>query len=168
LKITNNTLKTRFEQKKGALESEMRASPEIWEAFHGSPDAKQIANNGFDVGFSRGTNMFGRGIYFAPQSSKANQYTFGKGKGRINGCPEHGDKACTRCTRRILMCLCIMGKQFKPSAPLKDIPGGYHSVVADPKDNPLLARHLKYPEYAILHGHQVIILIRNYLSNINS
>jgi hypothetical protein len=70
LKIKNNTLKTQFDQKRAALESAMGSSPEIWEAFLGSPDAKQIASDEFDVGFSKGTNMFGRGIYFAIHPSR--------------------------------------------------------------------------------------------------
>jgi len=126
---------------------------EIWEAFHGSPSAEKIAEEGFDVSFSGKFNMFGRGIYVAPQSSKANQYTFGANQ----GCKKHGDKACRRCTRQMLICLCIMGKQFDPDAPTRNVPQGFHSVVADPTKNSKIREqhYLRYPEFVLLHGHQV-------------
>jgi hypothetical protein len=125
---------------------------EIWETFHGTPFAMSVAREGFNVSRSSNGNMFGKGVYFAPHSSKSNQYAWG-----VNGgCPSHNDKACTECTRTMLICMCVMGRQFKPNKPKDEPPLGYHSIVADPFSNPNIAQTLKYPEYVIKDGDQVI------------
>ncbi|XP_059482710.1 poly [ADP-ribose] polymerase tankyrase-1-like [Neocloeon triangulifer] len=155
-RIVNTSVKERFEQKKTSIEQEIGGPSDVLEAFHGSPDAEKIAREGFDVSYSKGTSMFGKGLYFAPQSSKANQYCFGKSQGMNQGCSTHKDKSCKICVRRMLICLCVMGRKYKPSQPTQNIPPGFHSVVADPKDSSQLAAHLKYPEYCILHGDQVL------------
>jgi len=143
----------RFNAKKMRIEQELGGKSEIWEAFHGSPFALEIANEGFKVSFSSSRNMFGKGVYFAPHSSKSNQYSWGAN----GGCPTHRDKACTVCTRKMLICECIMGKKFNPSQPNQEAPPGYHSIVADPSENKSLQPYLKYPEYLIRDGDQVCI-----------
>ncbi|XP_059481061.1 poly [ADP-ribose] polymerase tankyrase-1-like [Neocloeon triangulifer] len=154
-KIVNPSVFGRFNLMLGEIERDLNGSSEIIEAFHGSPDATKIAREGFDVSFSKGSIMFGKGIYVAPQSSKANQYCFG----RSRGCPTHRDIACKVCTRQMLICLCVMGRKYKPSQPTQNIPTGFHSVAADPNENTELARHLRYPEYCILNGDQILPVV---------
>lgn len=50
------------------------------------------------------TNMWFiyKGIYFAENSSKSNQYVYGIGGG--TGCPVHKDKSCYICHRYLLHC----------------------------------------------------------------
>ncbi|XP_065331567.1 poly [ADP-ribose] polymerase tankyrase-like [Cloeon dipterum] len=151
-KISNSAANNRrFEAKRTEIERAYSGS-QVWETFHGSPQCDKIVAEGFDVRCSKPSSMFGRGIYVAPHSSKANQYAFGKNK----GCSSHNNTACTICVRKMLVCYCIMGRQFHPNAPTKDIPSGYNSVVADPDTNPQIRQHLKFPEYCILRGEQVL------------
>jgi hypothetical protein len=148
-------LKAKFSRKRKEIRNSTGKKPAIWYAFHGSPSAEKIAEEGFDVSYSKGTNMFGKGIYFAPNSSKANQYSFGKNQ----GCTAHEDKACTICERQMLLCCFIMGKKYKPDGPTENIPNGYHSVVADPGKNELLRQHLRHLEVSVLHGDQVSAML---------
>jgi Poly(ADP-ribose) polymerase catalytic domain len=154
-KINNKTLKQKFELKRASLEREIGSSPEIWEAFHGSPFAEEIAKEGFKASLSFDYLRFGAGIYMAPNSSKANHYTFCTNYEQSLGCHTHDDEACKLCTRRILMCKCIMGKEYTMKKPANKIPNGYDSMVANPAGNPELMEFLQYPEYVIRDTDQV-------------
>jgi Poly(ADP-ribose) polymerase catalytic domain len=125
---------------------EMGRDTDVFEVFHGTPYARQIVNDGFNRDLCHSKNRFGRGFYFSPQSSKANCYAYGVNK----GCPAHNDKACTRCTRQMLICRIAMGEIYSAQqfgAP----PPGYNSIVAEPVD----IHHLYYPEIAVFHPDQV-------------
>jgi hypothetical protein len=128
---------------------ELGKPSENWGVFHGSQNASVIAHNGFSLNLSRSRNRFGQGIYFAPQSSKANCYAFGIKK----GCPTHGDTNCTICVRAMLFCSLTMGRVFSPKK-FGPPPSNYHSVHAEPES----VCGLDYDEIAVFDEDQVHII----------
>jgi len=148
-KVNNSELKAQFERKKQLIEMEIGDESEVWEAFHGSPRAEEIAYNGFDINYSHRANRFGHGVYFAPESSKANSYAYGVNK----GCPIHQSKGCTSCPRTMLICSVIMGRIYSPQSLHTSIPSSYHSIHAKPEK----VHGLNYDEIAVLDEEQVII-----------
>lgn len=155
-KINNPPRKNRFDRKKELFDLEMGKNTDIWEAFHGTQFSRQIVKKGFNPNLCHSKNRFGRGFYFAPESSKANTYAYGVNK----GCPTHNDQACTTCIRQMLICRLAMGKVFmakKFGAP----PPGYNSVVAYPEN----VRRLYYPEIAVFHEDQVGLFVIFYFKH---
>jgi Poly(ADP-ribose) polymerase catalytic domain len=145
-KINHPQLKNRYDKKKELFDLEMGRNTNVYEVFHGTQNARKIAKQGFNPNLCHSKNRFGRGFYFAPESSKANSYAYGVKK----GCPVHNDLACTRCTRQMLICKLAMGNTFnakKMGAP----PPGFNSIVANPEN----VRRLHYPEIAVYHPDQV-------------
>jgi Poly(ADP-ribose) polymerase catalytic domain len=145
-KINHPVRKNSYDKKKRLFDLELGRNTDIYQVFHGTSNARRIVNDGFNGDLCHSKNRFGRGFYFAPQSSKASSYAYGVNK----GCPAHNDRACTRCTRQMLICRIAMGKIYfaqKVGAP----PPGYNSVVADPVN----VHHLDYPEIAVFHPDQV-------------
>lgn len=111
--------------------------------FHGTPNYFQIIRDGFDVSFSRrGRQMFGRGIYFAEDSSKANQYVHKDCK-----CSQHGQIGCYMCDRYLLLCRVMLGATYeaRSSVSLENIEAYYDSISAIPSEK----RNLKYKEYVV-------------------
>ncbi|CAB3362673.1 Hypothetical predicted protein [Cloeon dipterum] len=149
-KINNPELTKIVEKKKSDLNWSTWWRTDERILFHGSPHAKEIAETGFNVGFCSPHSMFGKGIYFTSLSSKANQYAWGNNR----GCPTHKSRACCLCTRTMLICRCVMGKELRTVTPTTMVPPGYHSVVAVPTcaDDSLF---LKFPEFVVLDGSQV-------------
>jgi hypothetical protein len=90
-KINHPQLKKRYDKKKELFDLEMGRNTNVYEVFHGTPNARKIAKQGFNPNLCHSKNRFGRGFYFAPESSKANSYAYGVKK----GCPVHNDLACT-------------------------------------------------------------------------
>ncbi|CAB3362669.1 Hypothetical predicted protein [Cloeon dipterum] len=151
-KIYNPELTKRIEKTK----EELKQLTWIWSAkktnnkrilFHGSPHAKKIAEKGFDVNASSSGNMFGKGIYLTSLSSKANQYVWQR-----KGCPKHKREDCNLCIRTMLICRCVMGKEFRTVTPTTAVPAKYHSIVAIPTCND---SSLKFPEFVFLNENQV-------------
>jgi Poly(ADP-ribose) polymerase catalytic domain len=145
-KIHHPQLKNRYDKKKNLFDLEMGRNTNVYEVFHGTQNARKIVKQGFNPNLCHSKNRFGRGFYFAPESSKANSYAYGVNK----GCPAHNDVACTRCTRQMLICKLAMGNTFnakKIGAP----PPGYNSIEAYPEN----VRRLHYPEIAVYHPDQV-------------
>jgi hypothetical protein len=64
------------------------------------------------------------GVYFAENSSKSNDYSFGLGK----GCPTHNNGKCNQCERTILVCKVALGKIYETKKVLSGLPQDYHSV----------------------------------------
>ncbi|CAB3380430.1 Hypothetical predicted protein [Cloeon dipterum] len=75
--------------------------------YHGSPYVEKIVAEGFRIDESK-NGHFGRGIYFAEDSSKSNYYTLG---GSGNPCPVHKTYTCGECERKMLLCIVALGKQ---------------------------------------------------------
>ncbi|XP_065352995.1 poly [ADP-ribose] polymerase tankyrase-like [Cloeon dipterum] len=148
-KINNPELTKIVEKKKSDLNWSTWWRTDERILFHGSPHAKEIAEKGFNVGVCSPHSMFGKGIYLTSLSSKANQYAWGNNR----GCPTHKNRACCLCTRTMLICRCVMGKELRTVAPTSMVPPGYHSVVAVPTcaDD----TYLKFPEFVFLDGSQV-------------
>ena len=87
----------------------------------------RIVHSGLNIKFSR----FGRGIYFAPNSSKANDYN-------------------QDAMRAILYCKVVCGKEWETQEDQQDLtepPTGYHCVCGMP------GTRLNYPEVVVYNGH---------------
>ncbi|XP_059475187.1 poly [ADP-ribose] polymerase tankyrase-2-like isoform X2 [Neocloeon triangulifer] len=150
-RVVNKDLKRRHDNVKKLILTEMNAKEaELMELYHGSPNAMQIIKDGFSAQYSDNSNMFGVGIYFANFSSKSNQFAWGN----MQGCPPHRDRSCSKCVRHLLVCSCFMGNIYRPTAPTRQVPKGFHSVAAEPGVVPSLC----YPEFAVLNGDQALPL----------
>jgi Poly(ADP-ribose) polymerase catalytic domain len=154
--------KNRFDKKKELFDLEMGRNTDVYEVFHGTQHARKIVKEGFNAELCHSKNRFGRGFYFAPESSKANTYAYGVNK----GCSTHNDQACTRCTRKMLICRLAMGNTYIAKK-IGALPPGYNSVVAHPEN----VHRLHYPEIAVFHPDQVSNLytrVIKYLRNLDS
>lgn len=92
--------------------------------------------------------MFRHGIYFAEDSSKANQYVFNNGC-----CPKHRRNDCYKCLRFLLLVRVMLGKTYHTTAvktSLANLPD-YDSITAEPSTN------LKYREYVVRKGDQTYV-----------
>jgi len=117
--------------------------------FHGSALIDKIQFQGFDHRYANRDGMFGAGIYFAADSSKSNQYTYGFGQ----GCPKHRDKSCYLCERKMIYAQVALGKSFVSEQAMPKLshpPPGFWSVSGEPG----ITEDLKYPEYVIYNGEQ--------------
>lgn len=113
--------------------------------WHGSPAINSIIRKGFDERHASVGGMFGAGIYFAENSSKSNNYIYGINGG--NGCSLHSDKSCYVCSRKILLCQVLLGKQLSNTSSVKHAhaPPGHHSLLGKPsKDGLMFAEHVIY------------------------
>ncbi|XP_059470241.1 poly [ADP-ribose] polymerase tankyrase-like isoform X2 [Neocloeon triangulifer] len=110
--------------------------------FHGSPHAQEIATDGFDRGYAKDSGMFGKGVYFAENSSKSNNYAYGN----FSPCKDHTNRQCELCT----LCKVALGKVFETTSTVKSCPRGYHSVKALPQRG-----FLNHVEYIIYNDDQV-------------
>ncbi|CAB3380233.1 Hypothetical predicted protein [Cloeon dipterum] len=171
LEIKNPVLLERFSRSKQRIECKNGGgSCELVELFHGSPFAIEIAVSGFNEQHCKENNMFGKGnkttigsqrssckeiilvtncVYFTKHASKANQFSWGAN----TGCPEHNDRNCDICLRYLLVCSCLMGKQFRATfQPLAAAPIGFDSIVAEPSS----VKGIKYAEFVLLSGEQAL------------
>lgn len=117
--------------------------------FHGSSLIDKIQLEGFDHRYANRDGMFGAGIYFAADSSKSNQYTFGFNQ----GCPKHKDKSCYICERKMIYAQVALGESFVSPQAIPNLshpPPGFWSVSGEPG----VTEGLKYPEYVIYNGEQ--------------
>ncbi|XP_065883611.1 poly [ADP-ribose] polymerase tankyrase-2-like [Dysidea avara] len=117
--------------------------------FHGSAFVMSIIKSGFDERHAYIGGMFGAGIYFAENSSKSNQYVYGIGGG--TGCPDHSDKSCYQCPRKLLLCRVTLGKPHESLSAFRmaHAPPGHHSVVGKPSPG-----GLSFSEFVIYRGEQ--------------
>ena len=115
--------------------------------YHGTATANlaTILEHNLDhrlAGSNRG-KMFGEGIYFASNASKADLYTR----------PEDDSN-----TRAIIIARVCLGKPYEASDQVQDLklaPSGYHSVRALTKDE---GGRVEYPEYIVYKDTQVLPL----------
>ncbi|XP_059476614.1 poly [ADP-ribose] polymerase tankyrase-1-like [Neocloeon triangulifer] len=118
--IINPTLQSIFEVGKFVIEEEIGGESEVFDLFHGSPEARKIAHEGFDLSLAKDCGIFGKGVYLTEDSYQALDYST---------CPDpESDKS--DCTPQILLCQCIMGKHFRISQFIqcnKRVPPGFHS-----------------------------------------
>jgi tankyrase len=148
-RIVNTKVWERYKyRRKEVADSNNNCSNELM-LFHGSPFISYIIHNGFDERHAYIGGMFGAGIYFAEHSSKSNQYVYGIGGG--NGCPQHKDRSCYSCPRKLLLCRVTLGKPVEQYTAIRiaHAPPGHHSVIGRPS-----AGGLNYPEYVIYRGEQ--------------
>lgn len=148
-RIVNTKVWERYKyRRKEVAESNNNCANELM-LFHGSPFVPYIVHNGFDERHAYIGGMFGAGIYFAEHSSKSNQYVYGIGGG--NGCPEHKNRSCYTCLRKLLLCRVVLGKPVEQYTAVRiaHAPPGHHSVIGRPS-----AGGLNYPEYVIYRGEQ--------------
>ncbi|CAG0899807.1 unnamed protein product [Darwinula stevensoni] len=150
-RIKNDALMKKYNKKmKEFLKNKSRMVNEK-ELFHGSPNADDIVHEGFDEKQST-DGMYGRGIYFAEDSSKSNKYVFP----RDWSCLKHGSikiqrRRCYECKRKMLLCKVMLGKSKNMTKKLRkdDVLAGYDSVTGRAaKDG------LNYEEYVVYRGEQ--------------
>jgi hypothetical protein len=114
--------------------------------FHGTTKHKDIINNGLDPRYGN-AGMFGRGIYFADQSSKSNQYS------RPESCKKNGHaEDCRQCERVMFYCRVVIGKVCERkhgNSSLTVAPDGYDSVKGIPSKG-----GLRFSEYIVYHQYQ--------------
>jgi tankyrase len=150
IELIKNTKQFRaYNTKRGEIaQSQNNHANQRW-LFHGSPSARTIALQGFDKAYSNSNGMFGKGIYFAHDSSKSNQYTIcGPTKVCNNG---HSTYSACDCVREMLYCRVILGKfSVETVAKKEDSRDGFHSVKAVPGDQ------LKYAEYVVYEVDQAL------------
>ncbi|XP_059470849.1 poly [ADP-ribose] polymerase tankyrase-2-like [Neocloeon triangulifer] len=146
-RINNKYTWPRYKKRRAQISKELGGHwVEEKHLFHGSPQAKKIACEGFDRGFAKNSGMFGKGVYFAENSSKSNNYAFGNFK----PCDQHHNRRCQICTRQMLICKVALGRIHHLTSTATSLPRGYHSVKAEPNSNFLL-----HPEYIIYNDDQV-------------
>ncbi|CAG0899731.1 unnamed protein product [Darwinula stevensoni] len=150
-KIENGVLWKKYDEKKKELSERNSGLFNEKELFHGSPNVVDIAHVGFDERHSV-DGMFGRGIYFAEDSSKSNKYVFPRGW----SCQKHNSKkiqrrCCYECERKMLLCKVILGKSKNMIKKLRkdEALAGYDSITGRAaKDG------LNYEEYVVQRGEQ--------------
>ncbi|XP_065341017.1 poly [ADP-ribose] polymerase tankyrase-2-like [Cloeon dipterum] len=114
--------------------------------FHGSPHADTIAREGFRKVKAKG-GYFGKGIYFAEESSKSNYYALG---GSADPCPVHETYLCGKCERKMLLCIVALGNQLETKEYNSDLAAcvakkgaKYHALKGEK------SKHIKNTEYII-------------------
>lgn len=161
--ILNEKIFQKYKQQRENIKGENNGDANERLLFHGSFDVNKLVLRGFDERYASWTGMFGPGLYFAQDSSKSNQYTFG-----LNGpCKEHKDKNCYLCERKLLYCQVALGNSKKVTevSSFFHAPIGHHSVSALPD---IIGRDLlNYPEYIIYRGEQAypLYLIKYRIAN---
>jgi hypothetical protein len=91
----------------------------------------KVSKSGTNISFAR----FGRGIYFAPNSSKANDYN-------------------EQSVRSMFVCNVLAGNEYHSSDNMQSLtapPTGYHSVRG------VVGAKLNYPELVVYHDHAVLV-----------
>ena len=77
-KLVNMKLWRKYLHRRTEICDENHGFPNERMLFHGSPFINAIIKKGFDERHAHIGGMFGAGIYFAENSSKSNQYSYGK------------------------------------------------------------------------------------------
>jgi tankyrase len=150
-KIVNEYREEKYRELKEKIRSENDGCARQRFLFHGSSERNidQIIENGFDIERASPNGMFGAGIYFARNSSKANLYT-----GSFEDCDCSIDESCDDCRRYMLECRVLIGKSFyckQANSSLKEPPQGYHSVYGIPSDG-----GLDFPEVVVYNNYQAL------------
>lgn len=144
--IFNKKLKSGFRRRRRIMQKYNNGEiNEKW-LFHGSPNYSRIVDIGFQEHLSKpGRQMLGKGIYFAEDSSKSNQYVHENHK-----CPRHNEVGCYQCFRYLLLCRVLLGKTLKTTkqVAIENLPAGFDSITAEPSPT------LRYREYVVLRGDQ--------------
>lgn len=144
--IFNDRLKKGFKRRRRIMNKFNNGEiNEKW-LFHGTPEYSKVLDIGFQESLSKsGRQMYGKGIYFADDSSKSNQYVHQNHK-----CPRHDEVGCYECFRYLLLCRVLLGRTLKTTSQvvLENLPVNYDSITAEPSNN------LRYKEYVIRRGDQ--------------
>jgi hypothetical protein len=154
-KIVNEYREEKYQKLREKIRSENNGCAKQRFLFHGSSNTSidSIVENGFDIRLSNPNGMFGAGIYFARNSSKANLYT-----GIFGGCNCSPVQDCGVCRRYMLECRVLIGKPFystQANQSLRAPPQGFHSVYGIPS-----AAGLDHPEIIVYKNYQALPLFK--------